>query len=169
MKIALNTVILAAALVLTGCAKEDQPPHSGHFPKEGEERRATQFARAQAAVGAREDATLYAWHFDGKDLSPLGREKLAYIVEADTLDTLNIHLDVKPETFGERRKSVEAYMIDKGLAASHVKVTEGINSDTLNPAADNLAAWAKTDTGSSDSANDNSRTVNMNVSSGGDK
>src|SRR5687768_14787184 len=114
MKLALNTVILAAAVLLTGCAKEDQPPHSGHFPKEGEVRRVTQFANAQAAVGAREDAILYAWHFDGKDLSPLGREKLNYIVEADTLDTLTISLDVKNDTFADRRKSVEAYMVDKG-------------------------------------------------------
>lgn len=165
MKIALNTVILAAAVLLTGCAKDDQPPHSGHFPKAGEERRVTQFANAQAAVGAREDATLYAWHFDGKDLSPLGREKLNYIADADTLDTLTICLDVKSDTFGERRKSVEAYMVDKGLAASHLKVTEGINNDTLNPVSDNIAAYAKTDTGTSEGADSNARTVNMNVSS----
>src|SRR5262245_13006825 len=115
MKNALNTLFLTAAvLVLTGCAKDKQPPHSGYFVAEGEERRVAQFAKAQAAVGAREDATLYAWHSDGKDLSPLGREKLDYIIEADTLDTLNVYLDVKSTTFADRRKSVEAYMSDKG-------------------------------------------------------
>jgi hypothetical protein len=153
MKIAIQTLVMTAAvLVLTGCAKEKQPPHSGHFLEEGADRRYNQFSKAQAAVGSREDGMLYAWHFDGKDLSPLGREKLNYIVEADTLDTLTVYLDVKQDTFADRRKSVEAYMLDKGLAASHVKIVDGINEGTLNPVADNIGHYAKTDTGTTDTS-----------------
>jgi hypothetical protein len=151
MKLALKTIVLAAAMLATGCAKDRQPPQADTFTPEGEPRRVTMFADAQAAVGAREDGTLYAWHFDGKDLSPLGREKLDQMVAADTLDTLKVYLDVKEGTYADRSKSVMAYLQDKGLATAHVKVIDGINDNTLKPAAENIAMYNKTDTAESSS------------------
>jgi hypothetical protein len=68
----------------------------------------------------------------------------------DTLDTVRVYLDVKSDTFGARSKSVMAYLQDKGMAASHVKVLEGINDETLNPASDNIAYLPKTDTANSE-------------------
>ena len=152
MKTALKTVILTAALIATGCAREKRPPELNTFVPEGQVRRSQQFQAQMAANGAREDGILYAWHFDGKDLSPLGREKLDSIADADTLAPLNIYLDVKGDTFADRSKSVTAYMQDKGLAAAHVKVTEGINENATKPVTENLANYGKTDTGESQGA-----------------
>jgi hypothetical protein len=151
MKNALTTIALTAVVLMTGCAanKEDRPPLLGTFPADGATRRVSTIAAAQAAIGAREDGILYAWHFDGKDLSPLGREKLDQIAEADTLANLNIYLDVKADTFGDRQKSVNAYLQDKGMAASHVVVIEGLDNTPLTPAAPGIAGLAKTDTGTS--------------------
>jgi hypothetical protein len=147
MKTALNTLILAAAMLVVGCkaSKDEKPPMMSTFVPEGEVRRSEQFARMQAATGALEDGILYPWHFDGQQLSPLGREKLDLIADADTDAPISVYLDVKSNTFADRSKSVTAYLQDKGMAVAHVKVLEGINEATLNPAADNLAYRSKTD------------------------
>ena len=148
MKTSLKMLALTAVLFAGGCATENVTEESyfNKFVPDDAPRRMHEISRAQTAVGDREDGTLYAWHFDGKDLSPLGREKLSYIVDADSNEPIVIHMDVKSETFAERKKSVVAYLQDQGVANSHMNVIEGVNDATLTPAAPGLAAYAKTDT-----------------------
>jgi len=148
MKTSLKMLALTTVLFAGGCATENVTEESyfNKFVPDDAPRRVQDLARTQTAVGDREDGTLYAWHFDGKDLSPLGREKLSYIVDADSNEPIVIHMDVKTETFAERKKSVVAFLQDQGVANSHMNVIEGVNDAKLYPAAPGLAAYAKTDT-----------------------
>lgn len=146
-------ITLTGLLLASGCAKKDsEESYMNPFVPDVELRRVHMALDAQAAVGAREDGILYAWHFDGQDLSPLGREKLDQIVEADTLDVLSIYVDVRPATFAARKQSVLAYLQDKGLATSHVNIIEGINEETLTPAVAGLANLPKTETSADEAA-----------------
>ena len=151
MKISLNLILLGGLLLAGGCTVGNNTEESylNQFVKDGEPRRFQTIADAQTATGAREDGMLHAWHFDGKDLSPLGREKLSSIVEADSLAPLTIHLDVKSDTFADRKQSVVAFLQDKGVANAHMVVIEGVNDDTLTPAKDGLTNYPKTDTAAS--------------------
>ena len=149
MKTSLKLIILGGSLFAAGCASAPHDTDESYFNKfvpDGEPRRATIMADAQAAQGAREDGMLHAWHFDGKDLSPLGREKLASIADADSVAPLTIHLDVKDDTFADRKKSVVAFLEDKGIADAHMVIVQGVNEDNLTPAVAGIATYAKTDT-----------------------
>lgn len=158
MKNFLNLIVLGGMILAGGCTvgQNTEESYMNQFVKEGEPRRVRQLADAQAATGAREDGMLHAWDFDGKDLSPLGREKLSSIVAADSLDTITVYLDVKPSTFADRKTSVVAFLQDKGVANGHMAVIEGVNEGTMTPAAAGIAAYAKTDTASDTSATSSS-------------
>jgi len=162
MKTSLKLIVLGGLLIVAGCGDRKPTTEESYlnpFVPDGSPRRVTAIENAQVAVGSREDGMLYAWHFDGKELNSLGREKLASIVEADSNEPIAIYLDVKSDTFASRKASVVAYMQDSGIADSHMKVTEGINPSTLTPVADGLTNYGKTDTAvaasSGSSANSN--------------
>ncbi len=145
-----NLTLVAAIILIAGCRHQDtEQSYLTPFVPDGELRRSQEIVNMQAAVGAREDATLYGWHFDGVNLSPLGREKLDFLVQADTYDTVPIYLSVKADTFAGRKASLVAYLKDQGLADSHVNVIEGVNTQMLTPAVSGLAGLAKTDTSES--------------------
>ncbi len=167
MKNSLKLILLGGLLVATGCAQnhvhDTESSYFNEFVPDGTPRRTQDFMKAQAAVGARNDGMLYAWHFDGKDLSPLGREKLASIVDADSIDTITIYVDVKSDTFADRKASVAAYLEDLGVAKSHMNVVAGVNENTLTPVAGGLATYAKTDTAVEASSGSS---ANSNTSSG---
>ncbi len=150
MKISLNLILLGGLMLAGGCTVGNNTEESylNQFVKDGEPRRVQNIYDAQAAVGAREDGMLRAWDFDGKDLSPLGREKLSSIVAADSFDTIKVYLDVKSDTFAGRKQSVVAFLQDKGVADSHMAVIEGVNERALTPAAAGINGYAKTDTAS---------------------
>jgi len=156
MKTSLRFILLGGLLLAVGCkgpAQQDtDESYLSKFVPDGEPRRVQEIAAAQVASGAREDGMLYAWDFDGKDLSPLGREKLGEIADADSMEPLAIHLDVNPDTFADRKASVVAYLQDKGIATSHLAITQGVNESTYSPAAAGLAGYAKTDTAEQASA-----------------
>jgi len=164
MKMTLNLILLGGLMLAGGCTvgKNTEESYLNQFVKDGEPRRFQQVADAQAATGAREDGMLRAWDFDGKDLSPLGREKLNSIVAADSLEAITVHLDVKSDTFADRKASVVAYLQDKGIENSHMAVVEGVNEATRTPAQPGLTAYAKTDT-----ASESSTSSSMTSSSGG--
>lgn len=170
MKTTLNLILLSGLMLAGGCTVGNNTEESylNQFVKDGEPRRFQQIADAQAGTGAREDGMLHAWDFDGKDLSPMGREKLNDMVSADSLDTLVVHLDVKSDTFADRKSSVVAYLQDRGIANSHMSVIEGVNDSNLTPAAPGMAAYAKTDT-SVEASGGSSNTSTASASAGAAK
>ncbi|CAN5536570.1 hypothetical protein BH10PLA1_BH10PLA1_11220 [soil metagenome] len=167
MKTSLKLIVLGGMLIVAGCGDRKPTTEESYmspFVPDGEVRRVTMIQNQQAAVGAREDGMLYAFHFDGKDLNSLGRDKLASIVEADSVEPISIYLEVKPDTFDARKASVVAYLQDSGVVESHMKLVQGINPSTLNPVADGLTNYGKTDTAATASAGSS---ANSNTASSG--
>jgi hypothetical protein len=57
-------------------AKKDETFHPDFFPPESEQRQVDRFVEVQAAEGAKDDAMLFASHFDGNELNTAGQVKL---------------------------------------------------------------------------------------------
>src|SRR5688572_22529468 len=74
------TVLCLAA----GCQRKDIEVVRGEdFRPESERRSVAYFVEAQAASGARADATLRPYHFNGAELNSLGRAKLDLMLKDD--------------------------------------------------------------------------------------
>src|SRR4051812_26205372 len=83
----------AIALAAGGCNQGTMASQESDFQPDDGARQVWQIADAQAAAGARDDATLYQRHFDGAALSSLGRSKLDSMMNADVPPTA-IYLDL---------------------------------------------------------------------------
>jgi hypothetical protein len=96
----------------------------------------TTILNAQAARGARADATLYRHHFEGTALNALGRSKLDLMLEDNsTAFPMTVYLDMAGESSAEgRTEAVREYLVAAGLTASQVKTELGPNPGTLRPA-----------------------------------
>jgi hypothetical protein len=148
-KIIVNSGIAASLALasLTGCATDKSTPKD-FFPADNEQRRSRQFMSAQANKGAREDATLGAYHFDGSKLNSLGSEKLARIAPMNGEGNVEIYLnlpnnDMKPA----RREEVMIYLKTLGMADASIKLHDGANLGVTTPTADGLARMSKVETG----------------------
>jgi hypothetical protein len=102
------------------------------------------FAAAQISSGARTDATLRAYHFDGAQLNSLGRDKLrSMLKDDDACEPMVVYLDLKGT--GEvtaRREAVSAFLMDEGLLESQLQLKEGSNPANTTPAVSGLKALA---------------------------
>ena len=102
---------------------------------------------AQAAAGAREDAMLYAEHFEGDSLSALGRDKLDLLSRTDARP-LVVYVaaaaddDAQPAA---REQSVRRWLSGAGIADDLVQVRSGPNLATRTPAAPAIARMGKTE------------------------
>lgn len=159
-----SPLLLTAALMLlfagAGCQSD---PTGGHgdefFLGETGGRSVNQFTQAQAASGARKDATLRAVHFDGDRLNSLGREKLDLMLATDNAASAQpaspvvIWIDADEEVAVRRGRDVAAYLSDhKGLKPSQFQFKTGENPDNFGPVAPNLARMERTEsTGAADS------------------
>jgi hypothetical protein len=145
----LLTTAAAAMLALgagAGCNNSKQEAaQNAIFKPEGQER-VSAFADVQAANGARNDAMLYAHHFDGGQLNSLGRAKVLLMLDdpttasaGDRTDPRTVHLvDAgEGELLAQRKQSVELYL----------KTAQGPNTLAFHPAAPNLVRFAKTESG----------------------
>src|SRR5687768_13454112 len=84
--ILVTTAAAAAMLALgagAGCNNKHDAAQNAIFKPDGEER-VSAFTDVQAANGARNDAMLYAHHFDGGQLNSLGRAKVLLILDDPT-------------------------------------------------------------------------------------
>ncbi len=105
-------------------------------------------AEAQAAAGAKQDATLYDRHFRGGHLDSLGTTKLALMVKGTAVgEPVQVYLDMPESTVAARRAAVTAYLAAAGVPADKVELAVGPNPNTLTPTAYNLSTVYKTDTG----------------------
>lgn len=135
----------AAVVGLTaGCNHPKPPPdlHGEVFPKDGDARDVWNFRSAQASAGAREDATLYDYHFDDDGLNSLGEEKLDLMLAAEKpAEPMVVYLDVPaPQTAQRNRQAVLTYLKDRGLQDSQIAVKDGPNPHHASSAGDASSA-----------------------------
>ena len=100
---------------------------------------------AQAAAGAVQDATLYARHFRGDHLDPLGQGKLDLMLKGTPAgEPVQVYLDVPdgPAT-AARRAAVTAYLQQAGVPADKVELALGPNPNATTPTAYNLSTVYK--------------------------
>ncbi len=106
---AVPLVTLFALAVLAGC---HDPYQRGETFEDGDH--PTPIGRmnqAQAAAGAKQDATLYDRHFRGDHLDPLGQGKLDLMLKGTaTGEPVQVYLDMPADLAAARRPAVAAYL-----------------------------------------------------------
>lgn len=139
----IGLVAAAALVVLTaGCHHDDSQNSTvllhGELVPDHDSSEVWQVRGAQAAAGAREDATLYAVHFDEAGLNSLGQQKLDLMLDAEQpAEPLIVYLDLPADSAaGKDRASVVAFLKDRGLQNSQIALKDGPNPHTASSAAD---------------------------------
>ena len=136
----------AALLVIAGCHSSSQPPllHGEHFVPDDQPHAVDNVAAAQAARGARADATLYSSHFNDAGLNSTGREKLELMLEdEDPAQPLVVYLDLPAGAdLAPAHQAVTEYLKARGLPENQIKLVDGPNRKTLHPSADALTGLA---------------------------
>lgn len=152
----IGLVAAAALVVLTaGCHHDDSQNSTvllhGEVIPEHDSSEVWQIRGAQAAAGARQDATLYAVHFDEAGLNSLGQQKLdLMLADEQPAEPLIVYLDLPADAAAEQdRASVLAFLKDRGLQDSQIALKDGPNPHTANSAADAVANLHALQTGSS--------------------
>jgi hypothetical protein len=152
----------AALVVLTaGChnkasdnaARPLPEMHGEVFPPDSDTRAVREMNTAQAAAGARQDATLYGVHFDAAGLNSLGERKLDLMLADEApAEPLTVYLDlpadIDPAAVQKDRQSVLAHLKDRGLQDSQIALTDGPNPRASAPAADAITSLHAMDAGS---------------------
>src|SRR4051812_36771110 len=83
---------------------------------------------AQAAAGARADATLQPMHFDGAKLNSLGEAKLDLMLkDDDSAESILVYmnLDPKDHDLSTRLESVSSYLEEHGIEKEHIQLKMG--------------------------------------------
>ena len=124
-------------------------PRGDEFRPDDYPRSVHRFAHAQAASGARNDATLHPHHFDGGALNSLGQEKLALMLKDDELcDPMVVYLEVpSDDLLPGRQDSVRVFLKDRGLQDAQVRLEANPNPAARGPAAPGVAAKRLIDSG----------------------
>ena len=145
-----TTLALLATLSLSGLigCQTDQSSLQDFFPDK-QERKVNQFVDSQTTAGARQDAMLQDCHFTGGKVNSLGESKLDLMMPDEQDADLWVYVNLPAgEMTTARKDSVSDYLHYRGLDASHVKMVDGPNPNTLSPAAPGVAALVKTETSS---------------------
>lgn len=139
------SLIAAAAVtgVTTGCHNKNtstasgQRLHGENFRPDDEPRAVDNVMFAQAAAGARGDATLYGPHFDTHGLNSLGRAKLAMMLrDEQPIDPLVVYLDLPTYMSAEpAHTSVTDFLKSRGLTEAQIELVDGANPRTIHSAA----------------------------------
>jgi hypothetical protein len=137
-------VVFGAALV--GC-QTDKSSMTEFFPPE-EEQAVRNVCEAQAASGARADATLQPFHFDEEKLNSLGEAKLDLMLkDDDAARPLVVYMNVpeKESVYNLRRDAVTRYLEDRGVVNEQIKFEAGPNPNARSLAATHLTRIARTE------------------------
>jgi len=136
----------AALLAVAGCQSASRPPllHGEHFVPDDQPHSVDNVAAAQAARGARADATLYSCHFNDAGLNSTGRQKLELMLEdEDPAQPLVVYLDLPAGAdLAPAHQMVTDYLKARGLPENQIKLVDGPNPRTLHPSADALTGLA---------------------------
>ncbi len=146
-------VFTGALTVLAGC-QTDNSGMDSFFPKD-EARSTQQFMTAQAASGARADATLQPCHFDGDKLNSLGMAKLDLMLkDDDSVDPMTVYINLgeKDATLAARKDSITQYLVDHGLVKDQIALKTGENPDSKSLSAEHLSRMSRTESTMSDSS-----------------
>jgi hypothetical protein len=166
-----SIIIITFTLAAAGCQEAPPISHGEEFAPVGQVSQVTKIMDAQANRGARSDATLYPFHFDGRYLNALGMAKLDRMLKDQADPPVSVWLNLPPdEQYEARRLSVAAYLKDKGLPPDEVVFGAGGNPDTNHPAAQGLIDLPKTDEasgGTSSSGGSTGTTPNIGTSTVG--
>jgi len=146
--------LLAAGLLgilATGCQSNTKQPKTVRgedFPEAGQTTQVQRFVRAQVQNGARTNATLYAYQFDGPNLNSAGEAKLLAMIDDDNSETpLIIYIDTPADDAlaAKRQTSTDAYLKDAGLKAEQYKFVFGTNPNQKAYAAQEILNLPKSD------------------------
>jgi hypothetical protein len=140
------SAMLLGTMVVVGC-QTDKSSMTDFFPQE-EEHRVQNICDAQAASGARADATLQPQHFDGGKLNSLGQDKLDLMLkDDDTAQPMVVYLNLsdKDALSSARRDSVMRYLEDRGASADQIKLESGSNPHARSLSANHLGRMARTE------------------------
>jgi hypothetical protein len=133
------TWLMAVVAVAGGCRHDSAPrPNvADAFGNEPAVHPIDQITAAQAASGAREDATLRAMHFDGPNLNSLGRQKLDLMArDEDASRPIVVYLDLPADAPGrEARQSVADFLHSIGVSEQQFRLKDGPNPAVSAPAA----------------------------------
>ena len=171
----LGWVAAAAMIVLTAGCHHDHPQtvllHGEDFPGDNDSRSIWEIHSAQAAAGARQDATLYAVHFDEAGLNSLGQQKLdLMLADEQPSQPLVVYLDLPADATAQKdHQSVADFLKSRGLEDSQIALKDGPNPHTGSSAAKAVANLHAMQAGpAAQSATPGSSTpVNQNATSAG--
>ena len=149
-RLALAAAAFAAATAAAGCRTDyDQ---RGYFRPETEQRRTAAVFDAQAAAGARNDATLRPMHFTAGALNGLGRQKLDRIADASAPgEVVAVYLDLPADAptaanaYDADRAAAEVYLTSLDLPQRRFEVRRGSNPATSRPAIEGINRLSKTE------------------------
>lgn len=134
------SVAAIAAMVVGGC-ETDGSSMKDFFPNQDGSRPTQNFMNAQAAAGARADATLQPMHFDGGKLNSLGEAKLDLILKDDQdAESMVVYMNLneKDEDLKSRRDAVSAYLEDHGVAKDGIEFKMGSSPKMTSLAIDRM-------------------------------
>lgn len=145
--------ILAAGILgalASGCQNNNKPKtvHGEDFPEAGQTTQVQRFVRAQVQNGARTNATLYPYHFDGANLNSAGEAKLLAMIDDDNSESpLIIYIDVPADDVlaAKRQQAADGYLKEAGLHAEQYKFVFGTNPNQKTFAAPEIVNYPKAD------------------------
>src|SRR5262245_36479412 len=156
--VVVGATILSMLIGVVGCAssnnkaakeaKKQESFQPEFFDNENLQRSVDRFVEVQAAEGAREDAMIFASHFDGDELNTAGQAKLSLMLRNQSpRQPLVVYLSLSPNDplAGARRSAIEHYVKDSGIAIAKLDIREGDNPDMRTSALTNLRNLRKTD------------------------
>lgn len=146
MKSSMWIAVVLAGAAIAGCkSKPKEEAKNDDFLPDDANRTVWRTLEKQSAAGAAEDGNLYAYHFDGAELSDLGRDKLDLMSRSD-MRPLMVYLDADDEAqLTARTDAVTRFLESAGIAADELKVERGPNPSATSAAAPNLARMSKTE------------------------
>src|SRR5688572_9574155 len=145
-------LVISAMLMIGGC-QTDNSSMTDFFPPADEARSSENFMTAQAAAGARADATLQPMHFDGDHLNSLGEAKLDLMLKDDDTDpTIVVYMNLPTDHphLRARRDAVVTYFEDRGVTTDNIEFKSGSNTEESSLAVQHLSRLKKTESNGDD-------------------
>jgi hypothetical protein len=125
-------ILLPAIALLSACSS--QQPAAEPFFADREQSDVSHILDAQAARGARADATLYPSHFSGDNLNSLGRSKLELMLQDnDSGLPATIYIAGPAASHTARVAAVAMYLADAGFQPAQFQIGKGPNPSSLHP------------------------------------
>ena len=137
-----SAIVAAALLTAVGCMENKEAGET--FRDQEHPTPIGLVTQAQAASGAKQDATLYDCHFRSDRLDPLGQGKLSLMLKATAAgDPVDVYLDMPADLAAARRPAVLAYLQQAGVPAELARLNTGPNPGCTTPSSYNLPAIYK--------------------------